>query len=68
LIGLLSGQSKTLELHLHHVRMMIINCAHHKLAILRAYFYGQRPGIRGPQGASVAKPEKTSDCCGDYRG
>jgi hypothetical protein len=26
--------------------MMVINCAHYKLAILRAYFYRQRRGVR----------------------
>lgn len=30
---------------------MVVNCAHYQLAILRAYFYRQRRGIRGTEGA-----------------
>ena len=40
--------------------MMVINCAHHNLAILRTYFYRQRRGVRGVEGASAGTTEKTS--------
>ena len=46
----------------------VINGAQHKLAILRAYLYRQRRGIRGAEGARVGKPEKTSHSRGDKRG
>jgi hypothetical protein len=48
--------------------MVVLNGAYNKLGILRAYFYGQRRGIRGAEGARVGTPEKTSDRRGDYRG
>jgi hypothetical protein len=44
--------------------MLVLDYAHHKLAILRAYFYRQRRGVRSAEGASVGKLQKTSDCCG----
>jgi hypothetical protein len=48
--------------------MVVLNGACDKLGILRAYFYRERRGIRGAEGARVETPEKTSDCRGDYRG
>jgi hypothetical protein len=40
--------------------MVVLSGAYHKLAILRAFFYGRRRGIRGAEGARVWTREKTS--------
>jgi hypothetical protein len=45
--------------------MMIVTCEHYKLAILRAYFYWQRRGVQGAEGARSAKPKAARAWSGD---